>query len=152
MINIKVWYFPRDSFLTLAKQYFRYGRGRCLVSAYHAKNPSRGRIPFYGLVFTIILLVVSYSVYYVSGKAIYLLLAPMITFLFITICICESIRISISNRKQLLADIWRNELIKPPSIFMSIIMCTIALIIIPIMHMLGYLYQFIRIRIRGVSW
>lgn len=38
--SIKVTYFPRESFWGLAKQYFRYGRGRCYTVLKHKKITS----------------------------------------------------------------------------------------------------------------
>ena len=45
--DIVVHYFPRDSFLALAKQYFRYGRGRARTLLKHGSFPTlRPLIPF----------------------------------------------------------------------------------------------------------
>src|SRR5262245_36140990 len=45
--DIVVHYFPRESFATLAKQYFRYGRGRARTLLKHGRFPTvRPLIPF----------------------------------------------------------------------------------------------------------
>lgn len=44
--QIRVWYSPRREWKTLAVQYFRYGRGRCLTSAAKFRLFARGNLPF----------------------------------------------------------------------------------------------------------
>ncbi len=58
--DISVYYYPRDSFSSLAKQYFRYGRGRYLTSIKHFPSiPLRGYISFIFLWFNITLVTLS---------------------------------------------------------------------------------------------
>ena len=44
--DIVVHYFPRDSFKTLAKQYYKYGRGRARTLLKLGTFPLRPAIPF----------------------------------------------------------------------------------------------------------
>jgi len=55
--DIRVHYFPRDSFVKLAKQYFRYGQGRCRTFKKHKAFTSiRQIVPPLWVVFTLIVL------------------------------------------------------------------------------------------------
>ena len=46
--DIKVWYYPRKTWIALYLQYFKYGRGRFLTSIKHTKNSQlRGKLPFF---------------------------------------------------------------------------------------------------------
>lgn len=49
--SLKVIYFPRESLKELAKQYFRYGRGRCYTALKHRKITSLRQLGPVGLVF-----------------------------------------------------------------------------------------------------
>lgn len=51
--SIKVTYFPRESFWGLAKQYFKYGRGRCYTVLKHKKITSLRQVAPVALVITL---------------------------------------------------------------------------------------------------
>lgn len=51
--SIKVTYFPRESFWGLAKQYFRYGRGRCYTVLKHKKITSLRQVAPVALVISL---------------------------------------------------------------------------------------------------
>ena len=59
--DIKSWYYPRDSFYKLFKQYYRYGRGRFLTQILHPNSsPIRGMIPFLSLFILLIYVVTDF--------------------------------------------------------------------------------------------
>ncbi len=79
--NIRVGYFPRDTLAKLARQYFRYGQGRCRTSKKHGSFTSiRQVVPPFWTVFTVALLLLSWrSVFFVFPLAAYVLVLLLVS-------------------------------------------------------------------------
>ncbi len=79
--NIRVGYFPRDTLAKLARQYFRYGQGRCRTSKKHRAFTSiRQVVPPFWTVLTLVLLLLSWrSVFFVFPLAAYVLVLLLVS-------------------------------------------------------------------------
>lgn len=135
--EIKSWYFPRDSFYKLIKQYFRYGRGRFLTTKLHpGSTPIRSVLPFL----------------FVSAMFVYLLLDsfidgpqffPEFSLILLIIILFESFRINIAKREKLITEIWNGSNEVPNLVAQSL--CTFLVIIsMQVSHFSGYLYQLLK--------
>lgn len=140
--KIKSWYFPRDTFWKLFKQYFRYGRGRFLTRVLHPKSsPIRGMIPF--------LFVMILTTYVILDIVVPIRLHSEIVLLgLLLILVFESSKISISKRALFKSEIWQKEGASP-GIISNIVMMAICLVLMQIGHFLGFLYQLIKSVARG---
>lgn len=135
--EIKSWYYPRDSFGKLFKQYFRYGRGRYLTRILHPdSSPIRGMIPFLSLMFLTIYVIVDivtstklYSFEVIAGLAI-------IVFL-------ESFRVVLKKRECFNREVWNREGNKP-GIISNISTTIVSLVLMQFGHFFGFFYQFLR--------
>lgn len=135
--EIKSWYYPRNSFYKLFKQYFRYGRGRFLTRTLHPKSsPLRGMIPFLSLFFLAI-----YSITDLIAPI--KLLSIEILFILALVVFIESIRIVVSKRECFNEEIWNSSDSKPGFISNSI-STLISLVIMQFGHFFGFLFQLIR--------
>lgn len=135
--EIKSWYFPRDTFLKLFKQYFRYGRGRFLTRVLHPKSsPIRGMIPFLFLMglgmFALIDIVLEADLY-----------TPILLYIIAGVLIIESLRTVISKSDCFKKEIWNSETRKP-GIFSNLLATVIALILMQLGHFFGFLYQLVK--------
>lgn len=91
--TVDVYYYPRDSFSALAKQYFRYGRGRFLTSVKHfPKIPLRGYISFLFLLFNV-------GVFYVGSS-----INPLSLVLYLGILLAALLTNSLFTYKNVLAS------------------------------------------------
>lgn len=143
--EVKSWYFPRDSFWTLLKQYFRYGRGRLLTKIKHPEmSPIRGLLPF---------IFVCFLIFYAFGD----LLTPTNYFFtsFLTVLIAvllvESLRIVIKTDRKFIEETWKGEK-SPPSKLSRWGNTVISIVLMQIAHFSGFLYQLIRksvFRVKG---
>jgi glycosyltransferase involved in cell wall biosynthesis len=79
--NIRVVYFPRDTFAKLTKQYFRYGQGRCRTSKKHKTITSiRQAIPPFWVVLTLALLVMSlFSIFFILPLLAYFIILLLVS-------------------------------------------------------------------------
>lgn len=135
--EIKSWYYPRDSFGKLFKQYFRYGRGRYLTRILHPDiSPIRGMIPFLSLMLLTIYVLVDtvtstklYSFEVIAGLAFILFL--------------ESFRIVLSKRSCFKEEIW-NEKGRKPGVVSNLVNTLISLILMQFGHFFGFLYQLVK--------
>ncbi len=135
--KIKSWYFPRETFFALFKQYFRYGRGRFITKMFHTKQtPVRGILPFLFILALLIFLVVDASV------AINLQ-SPKILLFLLGLVLFESIRISLKTNTAFKETIWDSDK-KSPGILNRVVTMSICLIIMQIAHFSGFLYQLFR--------
>lgn len=144
--QIKSWYFPRDTFSKLFKQYFRYGRGRFLTNTLHPKSsPIRGMVPFLALLFLIVLILVDVF----SDIRLYSELIILSLFLLTMI---ESARIVIAKKKLLTTEIWEGASDKP-SFILLLLSTNLDLILMQMGHFSGFLYQIgRRILFREKGW
>ena len=134
---IKSWYFPRESFFKLFKQYFRYGRGRFLTRMLHPKSsPIRGIIPF--------LFLMLLSIFIISDVFLPIDLQSSIVIGVLTsIIIIESIRVTFSKKNIFESEIWHKEENKP-GLFSNFISVAFCLVLMQLGHFFGFLYQLIR--------
>jgi glycosyltransferase involved in cell wall biosynthesis len=144
--DIKGWYFPRNSFWKLFKQYFRYGRGRLLTKMFHrSRSPIRGMAPF--------LFIFSYFIFFLAD--IYTefnahsVIIGLILFL---ILIFESVRIVRKTDYHFQNEIWDAK-DKEPSKLDRTVATTMSLAIMQIAHFSGFLYQSLKFFIlRRKEW
>jgi succinoglycan biosynthesis protein ExoA len=143
--EIRVWYYPRNSWKSLWIQYFKYGRGRYLTSIKHsARSQLRGKLPFLFVSSMIILLcfdVLSPINLYI--KELFLLGAIA--------ALLESLRVNFKLQSRFIGEIWRNESQSAPSFISRWLTCAIAIITMPLAHFSGYGYQLWRNKILRVS-
>ncbi|MTI89423.1 MAG: glycosyltransferase family 2 protein [Balneolaceae bacterium] len=143
--EIKSWYYPRDTFYKLFRQYFRYGRGRFLTKVLHPKGtPVRGLTPF-----LFICMLITYGLIDLfSTGALYF---PEFVSLLAAIVLVESLRIVFLRKEKLEKEIWQGNK-KSPGI-LSLWMNTVAsVVVMQVGHFSGFLYQLIRkllLRIKG---
>ncbi len=135
--EIRSWYFPRDSYLKLFKQYFRYGRGRFITKIYHPQqSPIRGMLPFI-FILALSILIVSDLVIETSLSSIW-----VVSILFI-ILLVESFRTVISYKQNFIDEIWNGPQ-KKPSIISRVFSTMSCIAIMQIAHFSGFLYQLLK--------
>lgn len=140
--DIKLWYYPRESFYKLFKQYFRYGRGRYLTSTMHrGKIPFRSKAPFLFVGFMILLLLVDQILLNHLLGSFYILGACLGLLLF------ESARVSLSKREYFLKEVWKGAEKKPPRTITNIIFLFLVFLIMHVAHFSGYGYQLIKMKL-----
>lgn len=135
--KIKSWYFPRDTFEKLFKQYFRYGRGRYLTKSLHPKNsPIRGLMPFYFL-----LALICYTLFDIISIENLFSLEVIATLSILVVLEC--IRSVLGSRGIFISEIWMGENKKPGVVSLTM-SCGVSIVIMQIAHFSGFLYQLIR--------
>lgn len=143
--EVKSWYFPRDSFLSLFKQYFRYGRGRFLTKIEHPEiSPVRGLLPF---IFVCLLLF--YAIWDLFSSTNYFF-ASFLTVL-VAVLLIESMRIVVKTDRKFKEEIWQGEK-RSPSKFSRWVHTVISIVLMQIAHFSGFSYQLIRrviFRVKG---
>ncbi len=135
--EIKSWYYPRDSFGKLFKQYFRYGRGRYLTRILHPESsPIRGMIPFLSLMLITLYLMADmflsislYSLEVIIGLAILVFI--------------ESLRVVIVKRSCFKEEIWNVDG-KKPGLLSNLLNTVFSLVLMQFGHFFGFLYQFVK--------
>lgn len=135
--KIKSWYYPRNSFKKLFKQYFRYGRGRFLTRSIHpGRTPLRALVPFLTLLSLLVFVQIDLliSTYIFSAEVILAL---------ILITLLESMRISIKMKNSFIEEVWRNEG-PPPGFIIRVLSCSFSLVLMQIGHFSGFLYQLLK--------
>lgn len=132
--DIKCWYYPRSSFQSLLKQYFRYGRGRFITLLLHPfSSPLRSFLP------TIFLL--SYLGYVLADVLTDLQLFSLpVTVFFASLVVLESLRVVIKNKKAFNDTIWKSET-KPPNGFTKVLTTAASLVVMQLGHSSGFIYQ-----------
>ncbi len=140
--KIKLWYYPREKVLGLFKQYFRYGRGRCITSNSHSgKIPIRSKAPFVFIVLILTSLLIDWLIFDGAlGSPYYLLIISFIVFF-------ESIRLTFTKRNYFEEEVWQKSTDLRPSLFTVCIMVFIVLNIMNFAHFLGYGYQLIKSKV-----
>lgn len=143
--KIKSWYYPRDSYSRLFKQYFRYGRGRFLTKVLHPKSsPIRGLTPF--LFICTLLIYMAADIF--SGSDLYF---PELAAFLGGIVLMESLRIVLVNRKKFKEENWTGTDKNPGTL--SLWWHTVfSIIVMQIGHFSGFMYQLLRkvvFRVKG---
>lgn len=142
--KIKSWYYPRDSYTKLIKQYFRYGRGRFLTKVLHPKSsPIRGLTPF--------LFILSLVIYLVADlMSVANLYFPYVAGFLGAVVLVESLRVVLSNRKEFIKENWTGER-KPPGSVSLLLHMACSVIVMQVGHFSGFLYQLFRKVFFGVK-
>ncbi|MDZ7808722.1 MAG: glycosyltransferase family 2 protein [Gracilimonas sp.] len=140
--EIKSWYYPRNSYSGLFRQYFRYGRGRFLTKTLHPKSsPARGLIPFLFICFLlgygILDLIVEQALYF-----------PTFALLLGVFFIAESFRVVLSLNQKFKDEIWQSDK-KQPGIFSRWIHVVVSLVIMQVAHFSGFSFQLFRRLLSG---
>lgn len=146
--QIKVWYYPRTTWKSLWKQYFKYGRGRYLTATKHrGRSQIRGKLPF--LFFSTMILLLVFELFFPSVD----LYIKKICIFGILLAFLESLRVNFNLRNDFASEIWRGSPQEVPSFFFRCIACAIVILTMPIAHFSGYGYQTFKNRILSIkSW
>ncbi|MDR9418364.1 glycosyltransferase family 2 protein [Gracilimonas sp.] len=143
--KIKSWYYPRDSYKKLFKQYFRYGRGRFLTKILHPKSsPIRGLTPFVFIFSLVIYLIADL----VSSANLYF---PHVAAFLVAVVLIESFRISVTNYKQFKEENWKGDT-KSPGVLSLWWHTAFSVVVMQIGHFSGFSYQLLRkifLRVKG---
>ncbi len=144
--TIKSWYFPRDSFGKLFKQYFRYGRGRYLTKSLHPKNsPIRGLMPFVSILILLVYLITDlFTEMNLHSVEVFVVLSALV--------LIESIRITVSKTSIYKDEIWVGNS-STPIIISRVLSSSVSIVIMQIAHFSGFLFQFVkRVFVRKKVW
>jgi succinoglycan biosynthesis protein ExoA len=146
--KIKVWYYPRKTWIKLWIQYFKYGRGRCLTTMKHPQLvPLRSVLPFLVISGLSLLSVFAFLIPMLRGPTLLLfLMGLLIPFL-------ESVRIVFRFRESFVSELWRGNPTNVPSVTSRWFYCGLTILMMPIAHFSGYAYQLLRQRgLRALGW
>lgn len=137
--EIKSFYYPRDTYLKILKQYFKHARGRFVTIQLHNSNDEfRGIFPSIFLVglliYTLADLFFFYNMY-----------SHFIISSLLVILVLESIRTSIQTYSHFKLHIWTGNK-KAPGRISNVLSIILALISMHMGHFFGFMYQFFRTR------
>ncbi|MDJ0741919.1 MAG: glycosyltransferase family 2 protein [Xenococcaceae cyanobacterium MO_167.B27] len=142
--KIKVWYFPRKTWLGLCNQYIKYGRGSYLMSKrYSNQLPLRNKIPFFGI--STIALGLIFDLTLLNGS---LHLIWLICLCLILIFI-EAARVTLKYRCNFAEVFWRGSPEQIPLLIVRWFYCGVAIATMPLAHFIGYGYQLFQRTIIG---
>lgn len=142
--QIKVWYYPRQTWRSLCTQYFKYGRGRFLTSVRHPQRSRlRSRLPF--LVISTILVGLFIDLLFPALQ----LPVQEVIYCGLLIIFLEGGRITWQLRKTFSSKIWRGHQQNIPSYLSRWFFCSITLLTMPTAHFSGYGYQLLRYVLLG---
>jgi glycosyltransferase involved in cell wall biosynthesis len=144
--RIKSWYYPRNTWLALARQYFRFGRGRSRTAMLHpSTSPRRIKTP---------LIVATTAVILWLGDVILLKGRLHVSELILLGCllpVLEGLRVTWQHRHTFETDIWRGEKTHLPSLVQCWFFCSLALYTMAPAFLLGYIYQMVRRKLFGIT-
>ena len=140
--NIEVYYYPRDSYFKLLKQYIRYGRGRCITTLRHPTgSPLRGYVSFFaGWAILAILFLLERNTFNCS----LLVSAPLILLGVISLDIFRTIR---KMSKDIGLNFWRGNRENFPGNFRVSVYGIFAVLLMHIGMWLGFSYQLLKITV-----
>ncbi|HHP7232761.1 MAG TPA: glycosyltransferase family 2 protein, partial [Xenococcaceae cyanobacterium] len=135
--QIKVWYFPRKTWLGLWNQYVKYGRGSYLMAKrYSNQLPWRNKLPFFGISAIFLGLFCDFT--FLSGS----LHLIWLIWLGIILILLEAARVTLKYRRNFVELFWRGSIASIPSVITRWFYCSIAIATMPVAHFVGYGYQF----------
>lgn len=144
--DVKVWYYPRGDFKALFKQYFRYGKARCLTTFRHfLSNSLRGSVPFIAV--SSLIIIASFLVWFGYFETAALLFGSTIlgTIAYTSISVVRQME----NFNKI---IWRGLPNEKPS-FVTLLLGTYMVILtINTAHFLGFGWQLIRYLFGKKNW
>ncbi|HEY9770037.1 MAG TPA: glycosyltransferase family 2 protein [Coleofasciculaceae cyanobacterium] len=134
--KIKVWYYPRPNLLRLWRQYVKYGRGSCIMSARYADTlPLRNKIPFFGVMLLTIALISDLTLLHGS-----LFTVPIII-LGMCLIVMEAARVTLKYNSNFREEFWSKATESIPNFTSRWFWCTVAIATMPIAHFTGFGYQ-----------
>jgi succinoglycan biosynthesis protein ExoA len=140
--EIKVYYFPRDTWYSLIQQYFKYGTGRYITAQKHSDKPQlRGKLPFV-VISTLLLL----SILDILTPNLHIPSSELLA-LCGGICLAESMRVNLQFIDTFEDIIWRGKKDMLPSFICRYFYSTIALVTMPSAHFAGYCYQLFKAKL-----
>jgi hypothetical protein len=144
--KIESWYYPRDSYKKLFKQYFRYGRGRFLTKVQHPKlTPVRGLLPFLFICFLGV-----YAIFDVLTPQNYFFVSFLS--LLVGVLLIESMRTVLKSTQKFKDEIWQADS-KLPSFISRWTNTVVSIVTMQVAHFNGFLYQFIkRVIFKSKGW
>ena len=134
--KIKVWYYPRQNWLGLWRQYVKYGRGSCIMSARYADTlPLRNKIPFFGVMLLSVALIADLTL--LNGSL------HTIPFILLGMCLIslEAARVTLKYSNSFRREFWSNPKQPIPNIVSRWFCCGLAIATMPIAHFTGFGYQ-----------
>ncbi|MEX2411842.1 MAG: glycosyltransferase family 2 protein, partial [Candidatus Paceibacterota bacterium] len=144
--NIKCFYFPRKSFRSLFKQYFKHARGRLVTILLHKnRDEFRGFFPF-------IFLLSLFGYFFIDLLSVKQLFSPYIFIFLLGILMVETLRVAIFEKDYFNKKIWADDHTDPPGIISNFIFLLFTIIIMHLGHFFGFLYQLVRntiFRVKG---
>jgi glycosyltransferase involved in cell wall biosynthesis len=145
--RIRAWYYPRKTWKTLAVQYFKYGRGRCLSGRGNWRRvPLRSRLVFLLPLAALVLLAIDRLALGGRWHVLPILAAgAMLPFL-------EGLRLALAHRSTFAEEHWRGSGPMPAGApFRWVPLVGIVLLTMPAAHFAGYAYQLYRRHVRRVE-
>ena len=137
--EIEVYYFPRDTWYSLIRQYFKYGTGRYITAQKHSDRPQlRGKLPF--IVISILLLL---SILDILTPNLHIPSYELLALCGV-ISLAESLRVNVQFIDTFEDIIWRGKKERLPSFICRYFYSTIALVTMPLAHFAGYCYQVVK--------
>lgn len=134
--GIRVWYFPRHNWLSLWRQYVKYGRGSCIMSSRYAEElPLRNKIPFFGIMVLVVLIMADLTI--LDGV---LYTIPLVL-LGSSLIALEAARITLKYKSIFGKEFWYGRKKSAPHLVNRWLCCTIAIATMPIAHFTGFGYQ-----------
>jgi len=144
--DIKVWYYPRQTWISLYIQYFKYGRGRFLTSIKHKKNIQlRGKLPF--LFVSCMIALFGFDLLFSQIN----LHTQELFILGLVAVFAESLRVNLKCNGDFYKEVWRGSEDSPPSLFIRWLTCGIVIMTLPVAHFSGYGYQLFRNKFLKIS-
>lgn len=137
--RIRVWYYPRDRWPRLVRQYFHYGRGRyATVRDYPGASPLRSHIPFVavptaGLAFVVDQLLL--------GGALRTGLLGLVGALGV---LGSGVYTSWRLRERFPSEIWRGAKGSEPGVVIRGLLCGCVILTQPVAHSVGFGYAWIQ--------
>ena len=143
---IKCWYYPRSNFLSLIKQYIRYGRGRLITNNIHKGNiPYRSKAPFFFISFMILYGIIDTII--AEGKIGFFYVSTALLLLIFF----ESLRFCYEKKEYFKKEIWNGEPSKSPGLISNFLFCFVSLLIMNISHFIGYGFQLVKMKLLKVK-
>lgn len=142
--KIKSWYFPRNTYSKLFRQYFRYGRGRFLTKLIHPKSsPIRGLIPFFFLSLLLCYLLLDL----IAASDFYFL--EFIVVLGVVV-LFESLRTVIKYNDLFEREGWKSKN-RSPGILTLWFHTAASIVVMQLGHFSGFMFQFLRRLFLGIK-
>lgn len=139
--DIKVWYYPRKTPLSLWKQYYFYGKSRKMTQALHPERVHfRSQIPFLSVALSLLICIL--DVFLFTGGT---LAGILIGFGLITTFAASSL-VVLRYNKSFSDEFWRAKDKNPPGLLVRVFTTWFAILIMLFAHFSGRLVQELKSR------